>query len=198
MRTTGSECSSTGMRTAGRASSPTPRSRRFFKKLGTRVSLRLRSSAASTTPSASPRAGHRRGAVRPLSCSTRGRCRRPPGTAAILRAACRVDRARAGRPPSCSCAASPTRRSQRISASAKTVGRRVQLVSQSPLATGKGPNRTAFKPLAFPAGDCRLECSKQHERPLEGLPMYFRQRANGGGGNRTRARFLSTYERFAP
>ena len=43
---------------AGRTSSPTPTSRRSFKKPVTKGSPRRRSSAASTTPSASPGRGH--------------------------------------------------------------------------------------------------------------------------------------------
>ena len=53
-RTTGSGRSSTGMRRAGRASPPTPRSRRSCRKPGTRVGPRCWSSAAGTTPSTSP------------------------------------------------------------------------------------------------------------------------------------------------
>ena len=53
-RTTASGCSSTGTRRAGRASSPTPRSRRSCRRPGTRAGPRSRSSAAATTPSAFP------------------------------------------------------------------------------------------------------------------------------------------------
>src|SRR5947208_13813860 len=55
----------------------------ILQEAGHKGSPQRRSSAASTTPSASPRPGRRRGAVRPRSCGTRGRCRRPPGAAAI-------------------------------------------------------------------------------------------------------------------
>ena len=49
MRRAGCGCSSTGMRKAGRTSSPTPRSRRSFKKPGTPRGHRLRSRLASWT-----------------------------------------------------------------------------------------------------------------------------------------------------
>src|SRR3954470_17596810 len=51
-RTTGSGWSSTGIRTAGRASSPTPRCRRSCRRLDTRAGRRCSSSPAATRPSA--------------------------------------------------------------------------------------------------------------------------------------------------
>ena len=69
MRRAGSGCSSTRMRMAGRTSSLTPRSRRSFKKPGTQVGRRSRSSPPSSTASSSRRAGRRRrgGSTRKLS-----------------------------------------------------------------------------------------------------------------------------------
>src|SRR5919201_1167445 len=86
MRRAGSGCSSTGMRRAGKASSPIPRSRRSFKQPGTRLGHRLRSSPANSTASTFPRAGWRR--------SKGGSARKLPHAS---RAASRADRARAGR-----------------------------------------------------------------------------------------------------
>ena len=54
MSRAGCGCSSTGMRRAGRTSSPTPRSRRSFKKPGTQVGHSWRKSLVSSTASAKP------------------------------------------------------------------------------------------------------------------------------------------------